>query len=617
MRYHYIIFLFSLIVNSSLACQDDCRPLSQIKISQNGAAKLFEIILKNTFESIQNKVESIATFRNFDIDNSKCPKIKLYEVITKKENCIGIIDFRKFKNETPDADAELTGYRAQLNNLNLEKLGMSLHTPVTCKNWNCTFKVKINDIKVSGKVSAKYSDTNKDIFPESSISISSDKEASLFYEVNVRIDPNNGKLGNFETKSVSGNTSLNNLVHVNEGTSKVSISDVGLNYNINLKQRSNSNIDKNLVYKNQYESFKKLLEDDKWILQQYNKLKMNPFNNNRKNAKSNLKPDELIRIIKKANANWKVKDNYLEAFSSMPEEFYSIINASADQKIIAESKYQAEKYGIDDYAAYTTLKNIESLGNKLLRDKEFIGKSLAPFLQSEMGPLIENEVQETLRSSASYWDMVSKVPLGNGEEIQMDTEFIVRELDRIQNLVKMDLYDKNTDCYISNSLGANDEDSNFDMQTNFSTHSLQKIFTQAARERKLNFCSAESANDCKDENIIKIKSPPEIKCNNGKLLLDFKDNEIRPLNLFGAQSSSLVEVDVYNCNGSPCLKLTNLKSEFKSLFMSIPFDRALNKGLNKHFLQQSKTPIQIPNFSLDKVTTDKECNAKFNWMLNP
>ncbi|OYZ20304.1 MAG: hypothetical protein B7Y39_11050, partial [Bdellovibrio sp. 28-41-41] len=450
----YIALLFSLAVDLSLACQDDCKPLSQIQISQNGAGKLFEIILKNTFDSIQNKVESVATFRDFDIDNSKCPKIKLYEALIEKEKCLGIIDFRKFKNETPDADAELTGYRAQLNNLNLEKLGMELVTPVSCKDWNCRFRVKINDIKVSGKVSAKYSDTNKDIFPESSIAISSGKDVSLFYDVSVRVDPSSGKLNNFEAKSESGGTSLNNLVHVNKGTSKVTIPEGGLNYSMNLKQKPKSSIDKNLVYKKQYESFKKYLEDDKWILQQYNKLRMNPFNNNRKKAKSNLKPDELIRIVKKANADWQVNDNYLEAFSSMPEEFYSIIDATAEQEIIADAKFQAEEYGIDDYAAYTTLKNLEMFGNKLLGDKEFIGKALTPFLEAEMGPLVEKEIQETLRSSTAYWDMISKVPLGNGKEIQMDTEFIVRELDRMQNLVKMDLYSKNADCYISNSVGA-------------------------------------------------------------------------------------------------------------------------------------------------------------------
>lgn len=610
----FVIFISLLFYfSTSLACNDICAPLSQVVVSQKGAERLFELILNNTFDSIQNRVEKIATFNDFHLDRSKCPKIKLYQALTHKESCMGIIDFRKYKNDTPDADAELTGYSAQLTNLNLDKLGMNLVTPVKCQNWNCQFRVKVKDIKISGKLNAQYADSKKEIIPTTLLSVSSNQDAALYYDISMEINPKTGAIRSVD--STPNGKSLNNLVHVSPNSSKFSIAKTDLNFRMDFP-RNNKILSREEFYKESFLSFKEHLADEKWVLQQYQKLKMDPFNPYRKSESQNLSEAAVLSKIRSANANWSVNENYEKAFNSIPKDILSLVNSAHEQKLIAESKYQAARNGITDFAAYNTLKNLEGIANKALMDQNFLSTTLVPYLNQEVGTAVEAEVEETLRSASQYWDMVSKVPLGNGEDVAMDTEFIIQELDRTQNLLKMNLFDKKDNCFKNPAVYAepnSDKNADYDIQTSFSVDSLNKFFAKAIADKKLKFCSVESQINCRDGVQVDIKTPPKISCENGKLLLDFQNNEVRPLNLFGAKSQSLIEAEVVNCHGSPCMKLKNMKSQF----ISLPFDSALNKGINSHLAARNKDPIKIPNFHLNQVKVDPHCQATFDWNINP
>lgn len=606
-----IIIIFFRI--SLFACEDICTPLSQIVVSQKGAERLFELILNNTFDSIQNQVEQVASFKDFEIDNSKCPRIKLYQALSKNEKCIGMIDFRKFTNENPDADAELTGYKAELRKLNLDKLGMNLVTPVTCSQWNCHFRVKVKDIKISGELKAQYADTGKEIFPTANISVSSNQDAAIYYDIDLKVDPKTGTIKNVETKSAS--TDLNNLVQIVPNSSHFSISKTDLNFQLQF-EKNNQPVDRQTVFKNTFAGFKEKLNDDKWILEQYQKMKLDPFNKYRKSQNTNLSPEKILEKVHEANKNWQTSADYEKAFEKIPTDILELVNAAGEQQLIAESKYLAAKNGVSEFAAYNTMKNLERFTNKALGNNNFISSSLAPYLNQEVGSVVENHIQETLRNASQYWDMVSKVPLDNGEEVAMDTEFLIQELDKTQNLLKMNLMDKKENCFKSNSkFVTNSESNDFDMQTSFSVGSLNKFFVKAVADKKLNFCNVDSKIKCHDGVLFNIKSPPKITCENGKMLLNFQENEIRPLNLFGANSSSLIEAEVYNCDGAPCMKLKNLNSKFKSPFLSLPFDSALNKGINAQLTSQNKKPINIPNFALKKVQTNSDCQATFDWHI--
>lgn len=602
---------------AAISCDDLCAPLSQIVVSQKGAERLFELILNNTFDSIQNQVEEVASFKDFEIDNSKCPKMKLYQALSKKEKCIGMIDFRKFKNENPDADAELTGFKASLKKLNLDKLGMNLVTPVKCENWNCQFRVKVKDIKISGELNATYADSGKEIFPTAKITAGSNHDAAIYYDINLKVDPRTGSVKNVETKSATMESGLNSLVQVVPNSSKFNISQTDLNFKMQF-QNNNLPVDRTAIFKNSYQDFKEKLSDEQWVLEQYQKMKMDPFNSYRKSENTLLSPKVVLEKVRKANESWQVSDNFEKAFQNIPKDLLELVNASGEQQLIAESKYLAAKNGVSEFAAYNTMKNLESFTNKAFADKNFISSSLSPYLNKEVGSVVESHIQETLRNASQYWDMISKVPLDNGQEVAMDTEFLIQELDKTQNLLKMNLMDKKENCLHANSQFTNGQDkSDFDMQTSFSVSSLNKFFSKAVADKKLKFCSVDSKIQCHDGVQFNVRTPPKISCDNGKLFLDFQDNEIRPMNAFGAKASSLVEAEVYNCDGSPCMKLKNVNSQFKSPFLSLPFDNALNKGINAQFAAQNHKPIVVPNFKLNKVQTDSKCQATFDWNITP
>lgn len=600
---------------SAMPCDDLCSPLSQIVVSQKGAERLFELILNNTFDSIQNQVEKVASFKDFEIDNSQCPKMKLYQALSKKEKCMGMIDFRKFKNENPDADAELTGFKASLKKLNLDKLGMNLVTPVKCQNWNCQFRVKVKDIKISGELTANYADTGKEVFPAAKITAGSNQDAAIYYDINLKVDPKTGSIQNVETKSAE--SGLNNLVQVVPNSSNFSISHTDLNFKMQF-QKNDLPVDRKTIFKNSYEDFRDKLSDEKWVLEQYQKMKMDPFNSYRKSENTMLSPKVVLERVRKANENWQISDDYEKAFQNIPKDLLELVNASGEQRLIAESKYLAAKNGVSEFAAYNTMKNLENFTNKIFTDKIFLSSSLSPYLNKEVGSVVENHIQETLRNASQYWDMISKVPLDNGQEVAMDTEFLIQELDKTQNLLKMNLMDKKENCFHANSQFTSSSDKNdFDMQTSFSVSSLNKFFSKAVNDKKLKFCSVDSKIQCHDGVQFNVRTPPKISCDNGKLFLDFQDNEIRPMNLLGAKASSLVEAEVYNCDGSPCMKLKNVNSQFKSPFLSLPFDNALNKGINAQFAAQNQKPIVVPNFKLNKVQMDSKCQATFDWNINP
>lgn len=598
-----------------MSCDDLCSPLSQIVVSQKGAERLFELILNNTFDSIQNQVEEVASFKDFEIDNSQCPKMKLYQALSKKEKCLGMIDFRKFKNENPDADAELTGFKASLRKLNLDKLGMNLVTPVKCQNWNCQFRVKVKDIKISGELNATYSDTGKDIFPTAKVTAGSNQDAAIYYDISLKVDPKTGSIKNVETKSAE--SGLNNLVQVVPNSSKFSISQTDLHFKMQF-QNNNLPADRKAIFMRSYQDFKEKLSDDQWVLEQYQKMKMDPFNSYRKTENTQLSTKDVLEKVRKANESWQTPTDFEKAFQNIPKDLLELINASGEQQLIAESKYFAAKNGVSEFAAYNTMKNLENFTNKAFADKNFLSSSLAPYLNQEVGSAVETHIQETLRNASQYWDMISKVPLDNGEEVAMDTEFLIQELDKTQNLLRMNLMDKKENCFHSNSQFTNNSDQNdFDMQTSFSVSSLNKFLSKAVSDKKLKFCSVDSKIKCHDGVQFNVRKPPKITCDNGKLFLDFQDNEIRPLNLFGAKASSVVEAEVYNCDGSPCMKLKNVNSQFKSPFLSLPFDSALNKGINAQLAAQNHKPIIVPNFKLNKVQTDSKCQATFDWNINP
>lgn len=609
-----ILYVFLIIIftkKAALACDDICSPLSQVIVSQKGAERIFELILNNTFDSIQSQVENVATFKDFHIDNSTCPKIKLYQAVTQSEKCLGMIDFRKFTNENPDADAELTGYKADLKKLNLDKLGMNLVTPVKCQDWNCHFRVKIKDIKISGQLQAHYADTGKEIFPAANISVSSNQDAAIYYDINLKVDPKTGNINNVETKSA--NTGLNNLVQVVPNSSSFSISKTDLNFQLQFK-KDNLPVNRKNIFKQSFEGFKEKLNDDKWILEQYQKMQLDPFNRYRKSQNTLLPEKKVLEKVHAANQRWQSSEDYEKAFESIPNDILELVNAAGEQQLIAESKYLAAKNGVSEFAAYNTMKNLEAFTNKILADNNFLSKSLSPYLNQEMGSAIENHIQETLRNASQFWDMISKVPLDNNETIAMDTEFLIQELDKTQNLLKMNLMDKKDNCFKANSQFVSSSDGNdFDMQTSFTMSSLNKFFTRAINEKKLYFCNVESKIKCHNGVLFNIKSAPKITCEDGKLLLNFQDNEVKPFNLLSASSSAAIQAEVYNCDGSPCLKLKNLSSKFKSPFLSLPFDSALNKGINAQFSGQNKKSINIPSFHLKKVQSQANCQTTFDW----
>lgn len=617
MRFCSIFLILLFKISPCFAeCGSDCPLMSQVQLTQKGTERLFEIILKGTFDHIQKTVETVAGFKDLALDQSDCPKMKLYQVMTKKPKCLGVMDFRKHVSTIPDSETELTPFRADLKNMALQKLNIELVTPVKCENWKCRFIVQAKDLKIAGNLSAQYSDTGEPVFPKANIELDSVPDAKLFYEISLEIDPDSGQMVSMDSTGYKAESDLNRLVKVVPSSSDVTIKPGNLGVSLSFPE-TNSTASKADVFKIQYDRYLKLLSDPKWIQEEYRKKKMNPF---RYKGTPNVDDKDLQERVTKATADWAKKNdpfNNETAFRNMPKDLVDLVDSAGDQDYIAEATFQATKKGFTNFASYSTLRNIERLANQALNDNNLILEQIRPFVVKEIGPIVEGITQNTLRDSNIYWNLLSKVPLGS-DSLTLDTEFVIEEFDRIQNVLKLNLYDTNSNCVVPKNKRSPSEQSNpaandFDMATSIPAASFERILQKAFVEKKLTDCKLARKPDCKDGSLFTINKMPKIICDeNGEMILDLPDNDIRIMQLFNVKEKSKIKIDVQNCNGSPCARFYNNGSEL----VNLPFNGFLNRGIEKQFEDLGRVNLPIPFFKLKDLKKDKKCNFDFQWNLD-
>lgn len=643
-----LTFIYSIFAFAN--CGPDCPLMSQVQLTEKGTARLFEVILKGTFDSIEKKVKDVAAFEDQQLDLSKCPKIKVYEVFTKKPKCFGVLDFRKYSHTLPDANTELVPAKLNLEKMSLQKLGIELVTPITYENGKYQMVVQAKQLKIAGKFKGHYTDTNEPIFPEADITLNASPNAKLFYKISIAVDPETQKMTT-ETTAVNAETmgtlqndfgsdllregtsvadakavetfnktsDINRVAKIVPKSSQVKLEPGQLGFTLGFPN-TGSTQSKETVFKTYYDDYLKLLNDPEWIIKEYNNKRNNPF---RFKGTPKIDEKEVIERVQKASSEWAEKNSKFDmnsAFRNMPEDLINLVDSASDQVYFAETKFQSTKKGFKDFSAYSTLHNMEKFANAALDHKETLTDIIAPLITNEIGPIIEAFVQDTLVNSNLYWDMISKIPLGS-DPLTMNTEFVIEEFDRINHVLKLNLYDTNSDCVVpKNRQPAADKTTmppeDFDMATSIPANSLNRILQKAFVEKKLTDCNLVNKvakTKCKEGYLFTLNKPPQVTCDeNGDLILNLPDNDLRVAKVFNLKEKSKIKIDIQNCSGSPCMRLYNLGSEL----IDLPFDNFLNQGLNSQLNRLGTQKVDIPFFTLKNLKKDNKCNFDFQWDLD-
>lgn len=564
----------------------------------------------------------MAAFKDLSIDRSDCPKTKIFNAVMAPPKCMGVIDFRKHSNTIPDADSELVPFGADIKNLSLEKLEIDLHTPVECKNWDCKFIVKSQAVQIKGEATAQYSDTNENIFPPATVHLNSLPNSTLYYEVSVKVDLDSGKTLSIETKGIKDSNDLNRLVSVVPDSSNFKIDPGSLAVSLSFPD-TGAPVSKSLVFQTQYNQYLKLLADPKWIKEEYNKKKVNPL---RTRGTPHVSEVELVARVKNATAEWKQaneKFDDMAVFRNMPKDLIDLVDSAGDQVYIAETKFQSTKKGFKDFSAYSTLGNMERMANQLLNHKGYVIDTIAPLVKDEIAPRVETIMQDRLLSANIYWNMLSKIPLNSGP-LRLKTEFVIEEFDRMKNILKMNLYNIDNDCVVPRNRKPASSDpagtpSDYDLGTTIPGSAIGLILKKAFLENKLTDCNILNKEKCTDGDVFTLNKMPEIKCDeNGDVIIDLPDNNVKAAELFGIKSlgkaKGKIKVEIENCNGAACVRLYNYNKSAE--FINLPLNKFLNATLDEKLGAAGKLSAPIPFFKLKHLKKDNNCNFDFQWDLD-
>jgi len=620
------ILIFLIAFNDSIANNNcfNCSPLAEVAITNKGLSKILESSMMSNFEIIRDTIDQRSQFRDISIDQSRCKQSTLGQKFGRDEiipdECIGLPEVI---SDDFDAKTKLRPFKADITDMKLKKLDLKLITPIQCQNLECEFKVRANQIQIQGQIAVNYSDKNEKFIPQSQFEVNSTDKADLVYTTKAYINPKTGQ--------------LDDLVFLREGASQVHVGTNSLNVSIGLNQKFASTEAENSLYQ---KYFKKLqsglnLKPQQIQSSQFAESQFNQFRQDliakffletglrrdiiTKNVDELIKNEyggkqKILSEFKKINWPNPNKATDVTAFVKNPPMILLFFPDISKQLSKTALYAVAENSGYDNVRSAEFVQASVSALNQI-QSVDVMNKALIePWINQELVPAVEAQVNFELRNLRAYWNQLSMVPdLENKNWIPIDTAVIVDQNSRAINLIRAQITKNDPRCSSVMPSYTNHKDQDFDLRTQIGAPALQEYLTKMVQNKKMDLCfEPKNPETCEGGTQIKIKTAPKITCDQGDLVIDL-DAEVKK-SLFNVDAQAKIKLNLANCQGQPCIQLKDPSGKFKNVFLNLFFNGLLNQGLKAAFSGNAPMNFQVPSTHLNKLKTDPQtCETTLDW----
>lgn len=622
-----LILFFPIISLASGVC-DECEPLAEVSLTNSGLEKILTKKVEDQLKSINHILINKSSFRDVSIDRSQCPVQNLSTAI-KGSKCYGLIDIpddQKISGQT-----QLRPYKADVKDMKLTDLSVSLASPIKCANLKCAIEVKVDSLQINGNIEVTYSDKNKEIFiPKNDFKITTTKNAKFTFSGEAFLNPNEQK--------------IDQLVFLKDEATKASLSPGSLNVDLALIKPFPNLETEIKMYAESYRKYfksKELGQDsvDKQFMEYYSHRVFRTSVTDESIPKGSIKERELaaqkivntqiereygsLENLKKKmfQISWPNEndDNSIYQFMKNPPKEISFYTAAQQQIEQAQLSAIALNSGFKNLQAMQFAAIGVAAANGIGGDHYINDTVILPLLNKEVVPNINQQLNAELRKLSVYWNQLSKVPaLSQNRQsaswLPLETEILVDQNTRNNKLLKFQLNQPNNNCSSYPKRFSEDDDSDFDFRTLIGPRAIQEYFDVLAKNNKLEFCLGDiSATGTCADSKIKVLKAPKISCVNGEYQIDFDSNISKAL--FNADVQTKVRTTISSCSGSPCFQFNDPSGQLKNIFLNTFFKGLLEKSLTNAAQDGSNKPLNVPYVNLKHSKTDSNCNSKLDWIL--
>lgn len=433
----FLIFLCISFNTQAADLCDECKPLTEVSITNSGLEKILSRSIDQNLRGLDEEVFKRAGFRDLKLDRSHCTPKTVSQVWNMKPgelDCFGLPQFSE--TGAVSGDTKLRPFVAGLNSIKLKKLDLELAAPVKCKNFVCDFEIKANELEIEGDMSVNYSD-NKEIFvPPTKMKLSSKPNSDIRFSGQAFMDPKTGQ--------------INDLVHVKEEQSKISITPGSLQLDMNLGKGYATKEDEIRLNAKSFHRYVPVGKvDAKYIQQQYDSALINltftterEIEKERENSgqpqlswqkKRELATKRVEKMITDkygstekfkaalTNIKWPAKDDdnaTYEFLKNPPAELVAFPEITEKMQF-AEIAAIGESAGFQNASAFMYTAFAVQLSNRAADTSVGMDWFITPLIEREVLPAVHAQVNSEMRNLKKYWNQISKIPNLNLQNLQV------------------------------------------------------------------------------------------------------------------------------------------------------------------------------------------------------
>lgn len=424
------LLLLSALFNTQATADlcDDCKPLAEVAITNAGLEKILSRSIDQNLQALDANVLKRSGFRDLKLDRSQCKTKKVSEIWSKTHeelDCFGLPQFDDYGGVS--GDTLLRPFTAGLSGIKLKKLDLELAAPVKCKNFVCDFEIKTKELEIEGDMNVAYAD-NKEVFiPPTKMKLSTTPQSDIRFKGQAYIDPKSGK--------------INDLVHINEDQSKISLTPGSLQLDMQLvKPFASPAEEARLNAKNFHRYVPVDKVDAKFVDEQYSSifseytlLVERQIEEERKAAGQPALSSEKVReqararvkdlIVQKygstqkfkdaiTNIKWPPKDNdqaTLEFMKNPPAEL-AMLPTIVQKMQFAQLAAVGENAGFQNASAFMYSAYAVQLANQAAATNIGMNWIISPLIEKEVLPAVHAQVNNELTNMKKYWNQISKIP---------------------------------------------------------------------------------------------------------------------------------------------------------------------------------------------------------------
>ncbi|MEQ1721788.1 MAG: hypothetical protein ABL930_01340 [Pseudobdellovibrio sp.] len=667
----FFIFLFAFVNTHAAEICDECAPLTEVSITNEGLEKILGRSIDQNLKLLDQTVKSRAGFKPLKIDKSQCKTKTISEAWKNRkiDNCFGLPELNE--GAVVGSNTLLRPFVAQLEDFKLDKIDFELAAPVKCKKFVCDFEIKAKSLQVSGNLKVDYADKPEEFIPSTPLTINSTSDADLRFSGQAYIDPKSGL--------------INDLAHIDEQKSKIKMSPGSLMLDMKINKTFASKEEEIRIKAKNFHRYVPIHKvDAKYTEDAYNTahwhMAIEAERSIEKKRQAEGKPKLTWQQIReqataevdssiiakygsikqfKANLNsikWPSKDDDQATYDFIqnPPPELAVFPDLAEKIEFAKIGAIGENSGFSNGGAFALALTAVNLTNAIGSNQIGINEFIQPLIEKEVLPAVHAEVNNELKNLKKYWNQISKIPNLNAQNMQVlsdlqnklktaspaeatqiqieidalkkkmesdwisiDTEVAIDQSTRDGKLLRAQISKSNPACQTVPKKFSDDEDSDFDVRTDFGVNTLQEFFNRMAENKNLSLCvDSSDAVSCKGGTRVHIKNPPKISCDNGDFVFDIDAAASR--SIFNIDLKGSVKAKVNNCSGSPCIQFTDSSGKFKNVFINTFFGHMLDRGLSTALSKTNNVPLTIPTVALKKAQTSKQnCNTKLDWNIDP